>query len=86
MNGSGKTFKRHPDPHDAHCRIPGCVCTHDGDCYRGWLDITSDGREYAIPCRTCRPAQRRVTQLAPDRAAMRERLQARAKTQQWTGG
>jgi hypothetical protein len=74
------------DTNDAHCRTSGCACTHNGDCYRGWIDITMEGREYALPCRTCRPQQRRVTQEAPDRRAMQERLQARAMSKQWTGG
>ena len=74
------------DTNDAHCRTSGCACTHTGDCYRGWIDITMEGREYALPCRTCRPQQRRVTQEAPDRRAMQERLQARAMSKQWTGG
>jgi hypothetical protein len=74
------------DPHDAHCRQPGCHCTHTGDCYRGWIDIVEDEKMYVLPCRTCRPAQRRVTQESPDRRTMQERLQARAMNRQWTGG
>ncbi len=71
---------------DAHCGSPACACTHDGECYRGWLDRRDDEHgEHAVPCPTCRPAQRRVTQLAPDRVAMGARLRERGAGKQWTG-
>lgn len=74
------------NPLDAHCGYPGCVCTHDGECYRGWLDRREDDREYTVPCRNCRPQQRRVTQESPGRMEMGQRLRARAKGQQQWGG
>ena len=38
--------------YSAHCRRPGCPCTHDG-CYRGWRDRANGS---TIPCQPCRPA------------------------------
>ena len=47
---------------DAHCRTPGCVCTHGGGCYRGWIDLM--GEPLTTPCPTCRPdLYRRVREL-----------------------
>ena len=64
------------DPQDAHCRTAGCACTHDGECYRGWLDRTDhDGKEIAVPCRNCRPETRRLVQAARDRPDMQKALQ-----------
>jgi hypothetical protein len=71
---------------DAHCGIGGCSCSHDGECYKGWLDRREDGWEYTVPCRRCKPQQRRVTQEAPSREAMGQRLRERAMSKQWTGG
>ena len=62
------------DTLDAHCRRPGCTCTHDGECYRGWLDRREDDREYAVPCRRCDPEKRTIVQQSPDRITMGERL------------
>lgn len=76
---------------DRKCRLPAaaggganmlCHCTHDGDCYRGWMDIEEDGRDYTVPCATCRPNQRRITQMAASRESMQMRLQERASNKQ----
>lgn len=40
---------------DAHCGRPGCFCTHNGDCYRGWIDSWNLPDPITIPCRNCRP-------------------------------
>lgn len=76
------------DP-DRHCPTTSCACTHDTPCYRGWIDLTDDhdeDREYVVPCQTCRPAQRRITKLAYDRADMGKQLRARAQARQDWGG
>ena len=70
---------------DPHCGQSGCTCTHTGDCYKGWEDITVDGHEYALPCSRCHPAKRRRTQLAADRDEMGRTLRAASIHNQWTG-
>ena len=37
---------------EAHCGRHGCVCTHTGACFKGWMD-RDDGP--TAPCRMCRP-------------------------------
>jgi hypothetical protein len=40
---------------DGHCGRAGCRCTHDGDCYKGWLAPPFVHRPGPIsPCGTCR--------------------------------
>lgn len=36
---------------ESHCGITSCFCTHDGDCFKGWIDGDTTTR----PCPTCRP-------------------------------
>ena len=71
---------------DAHCGRTTCPCTHTGECYRGWIDIREDDHEYTIPCRTCDPQRRRVTETAPNRVELGKRLRERAKSNQPYGG
>ena len=71
---------------DPHCGRPGCTCDHSGECYRGWLDITDDGKDYSLACSKCDPAKRRRTQYAKDRDEMGRQLRAASVHQQWTGG
>lgn len=53
-----------PPKHDAHCRRPGCPCTHL-TCFRGWIDPRPPAEEDpqggwtpptgTTPCDLCRP-------------------------------
>lgn len=62
------------------CNIPGCQCTHDGGCDRGWIDLVDergDSLDKTSPCPTCRPGLKRVIDSSwdwEDRAAKMERL------------
>lgn len=38
---------------ESHCGRPSCDCTHDGGCFKGWVD--APGTATTIPCRNCRP-------------------------------
>ena len=43
---------------EAHCGRSACECTHDGGCFKGWIDHDPGAHgtyDYTIPCRVCRP-------------------------------
>lgn len=47
----------------AHCQRAGCMCTHTGECYRGWVD---DVQYSTRPCPVCRGSLAQVLdEIAP---------------------
>jgi len=37
---------------EGHCGRGGCMCSHSGECFKGWIDHDRG----ADPCPTCRPS------------------------------
>jgi hypothetical protein len=49
---------------DAHCDRQGCLCTHEADCYKGWIDGKDTHR--TVPCPICRASLSEVlNKIAP---------------------
>lgn len=47
---------------ESHCGISACRCTHEDDCFKGWID----GETTTRPCPTCRPnLATRVSKVPP---------------------
>jgi len=47
---------------ERHCKQVGCMCTHSGACFKGWIDIDS---QTTAPCRVCRASLATVLDEIP---------------------
>lgn len=64
---------------DRHCRKSECTCTHDGPCYRGWLD---NDRNVAVPCPNCRRSLAKVLSEIPPPGLRKDHDMARIRTRE----
>ena len=60
----------------AHCQRAGCMCTHTGQCYRGWVD---DVQYSTKPCPICRGSLAQVLGEIAPLGQRRERDYARIR-------
>lgn len=69
---------------ETHCGRAGCSCTHDGGCFKGWIDKDEGVTRPCVICREslslalgeiARPGKRSDGDLA--------KLRSHAKTAQW---
>jgi len=58
-------------PWGTSCRRPGCRCTHEAPCDRGWIETEDDK---TTPCLTCREELAVAVRDARDRDELRRNL------------
>lgn len=52
-----------------HCGRKGCMCSHDGGCDRGFINLEDEnGKELGrvSPCRNCKPEMAEIIQTSGD--------------------
>ena len=64
---------------EGHCGRGGCLCTHDGKCYKGWIDHDR-GTE---PCPMCRPELTDALHAIPEPGKRNEHDLATLRNRVW---